>query len=132
VHGYGVIQRRWGDPPRHTYLRMHVSTWEECFGPVPEGLRVLHKCDVRACRQPLHLWTGTQKQNNQDRNLKGRTRNRNSDKTECVAGHPLDPLNTYITPDGRRNCRMCARRRSQVYEVSRPSRRRTHERRPAS
>lgn len=36
-------------------------------------MNVLHKCDVRCCVNPDHLFLGTQLENMKDRNVKGRT-----------------------------------------------------------
>ena len=33
----------------------------------------------------------------------------NADKLFCPQGHPYDEVNTYVTPDGSRNCRACGR-----------------------
>lgn len=42
-------------------------------GPIPRGLQVLHRCDVRLCVNPGHLFLGTHQQNIADRDAKGRT-----------------------------------------------------------
>ena len=42
----------------------------------PGQLNVLHKCDVRSCVNPDHLFAGTQKENIQDCLSKGRLRQR--------------------------------------------------------
>jgi predicted transcriptional regulator len=42
------------------------------MGPVPEGLKVLHRCDVRHCVNPSHLEVGTQRKNIQDAVLRRR------------------------------------------------------------
>jgi len=44
--------------------------WELTHGPIPDGLHVLHYCDVRGCM--AHLWTGTNADNMADRHAKGR------------------------------------------------------------
>lgn len=51
---------------------VHRFSWELHFGEIPKGLHVLHKCDVRNCIRPDHLFLGTQKTNMADRNAKNR------------------------------------------------------------
>jgi len=41
-------------------------------GEIPEGMNVLHRCDIRLCVNPAHLYAGTQIQNIRDRVSRGR------------------------------------------------------------
>lgn len=50
----------------------HRIAWELTNGPVPQGLYVLHRCDVRSCVNPSHLFLGTLSDNMRDCARKGR------------------------------------------------------------
>lgn len=50
----------------------HRVSWILNFGEIPKNLWVLHKCDVRLCVNPDHLFLGTPKQNTKDMFEKGR------------------------------------------------------------
>jgi hypothetical protein len=72
--GYGIMYRT--EQPKRTWYRAHCLSYELFIGPIPEGLHVLHNCpngDLPACvNYNGHLWTGTQADNNRDRDAKGR------------------------------------------------------------
>lgn len=93
----------------------HRVSWALTYGPVPDGLDVLHKCDNPPCVNPEHLFLGTQRDNNLDRDAKGRTQRYNALKTHCPQGHAYTPENTHITKLGRRHCRICHRTRQGLY-----------------
>lgn len=90
-----------------TTQRAHRLVWIYTYGPIPPGLKVLHHCDNPPCCNPEHLFLGTDADNMNDKVVKGR--HGNTQKIRCPQGHPYDEANTYITPDGRRNCRICRR-----------------------
>lgn len=50
----------------------HRLAWEIANGPITGGLWVLHKCDVRACVRPSHLFLGDVADNQRDMKNKGR------------------------------------------------------------
>lgn len=79
--GYGQLQIR--AVSSHPLLAHRVA-WELTNGPILEGLHILHECDNPKCCNPNHLFLGTQRDNNLDRDVKGRTASgdRNGARTE--------------------------------------------------
>ena len=69
-NGYGYLNQ-WVDG-RWKHGLAHRVMWELVHGPVPEGMNVLHSCDVRACVRPDHLHLGTQSENIQEMDERGR------------------------------------------------------------
>ncbi len=51
----------------------HRHVWTRHNGPIPEGMRILHTCDNRACSNIEHLFLGTQGDNMVDMAQKGRS-----------------------------------------------------------
>lgn len=76
MHGQFVLPRVDGEAQRHVYA--HRFSWELAYGPIPDGLSVLHRCDVGACVRPSHLFIGTQQDNLADARQKGRLDNSKS------------------------------------------------------
>ena len=92
--GYGIFKL---DKPK----RAHRVSYELFVGPIPDGLVIDHLCRVRNCVNPEHLEPVTTKINS----IRGI--NHNTLKTHCPAGHEYNEINTRITPNGKRKCRVC-------------------------
>lgn len=84
----------------------HREFYERLIGPVPAGLELDHLCSVILCVNPDHLEPVTH-----DENMRRRYASYNS----CVNGHAYTSKNTYVRPNGRRDCRACIRERVRRY-----------------
>ena len=70
-----------GTPRENGYCRtsvkrkswyLHRLSYFAFVGDIPDGYDVCHKCDVRNCCNPQHLFSGTRKDNMQDAVKKNR------------------------------------------------------------
>jgi len=50
----------------------HRASYQSYIGEIPEGLNVLHRCDVPSCINPDHLFLGTTQDNVDDKVNKNR------------------------------------------------------------
>lgn len=92
--GYGLFGVATGQT-----VRAHRWFYEQSVGPLPPGEPLDHLCRVRACVRPSHLELVTTKINNE--------RGERAQQTHCVNGHEFTEANTYVKPNGCRQCRRC-------------------------
>jgi len=65
-NGYGMMRSN------YKYYYTHRLIYELTYGPISDGLFVLHHCDNRRCCNPKHLFLGTHVDNMKDKINKGR------------------------------------------------------------
>lgn len=82
-HGYGVLCLH------KQFWLAHRFAYTHHRGNIPDGLCVLHHCDVRNCVNPAHLFLGTQADNVADMDAKGR---RVVPQVPGGENHPLSKL----------------------------------------
>jgi hypothetical protein len=70
VNGYGRLSFR----GRARTVHRLIHAW--MYGPILDGLCILHHCDNPPCVNPDHLYRGTYKDNTRDMYMRGRARHR--------------------------------------------------------
>jgi hypothetical protein len=66
--GYGIIAET-----KSRRVKAHRAAYSVFVCDIPDGLDILHRCDVRSCINPDHLWAGTHAENMADMVAKGRS-----------------------------------------------------------
>ena len=66
VTGYGKVGWKGKLDTTHRWM------WKQVIGRIPDGVCVLHRCDVPRCVNPKHLFLGSLTDNVKDRDAKGR------------------------------------------------------------
>ena len=55
IQAAGGLYGRIYDPAIKRSDAAHLVVWRRCYGPIPRGLEVDHKCNVTLCQRPDHL-----------------------------------------------------------------------------
>jgi hypothetical protein len=91
INGYGRVTYR---GIRGTNAQR--AAYELAYGvEIPPGMLACHRCDVRLCCRPDHLFVGSKGDNNRDRARKGRSRKQRG----------MDSFNAKLSDDDVRNIR---------------------------
>ena len=105
--GYGMI---WDAP---TMKLAHRVSYEIHNGAIPNGLHVLHRCDVPCCVNPSHLFVGTNAENVIDKVSKGRAESMPGEK------HPSHLLTDKQVLEKRPEESLSQRKLAMLYGVDR-------------
>lgn len=101
----------------------HRLSWQSARGEIPPGACVCHRCDVRCCINPDHLFLGTQQENMLDMRIKGRRKGVNSGPDNGRATLTLEAvaaIRAYKKPlPWRALSRMYGVSSSTIYRVAR-------------
>ena len=76
--GYGVFRIGSLTDGTRKQVTAHRLSYELHKGAVPEDLYICHKCDVKLCVNPDHLYAGTHAENTRDAVERGRIRGRSN------------------------------------------------------
>jgi hypothetical protein len=68
--GYGYFHL--GASGGYKIVRVHRFSYEMEYGPIPTGIKILHKCDNPRCCNPQHTKGGSLQENTRDMISKGR------------------------------------------------------------
>jgi hypothetical protein len=99
--GYGALWYREETVSAHRFSYIMYK------GPIPRGLHVLHRCDVKLCVNPDHLYTGTEGDNMRDASNRGRLEgNGRIRQTHCKRGHEYTEQTSYLS-NGKHCCKIC-------------------------
>jgi hypothetical protein len=94
--GYGSFDQM----PAHRWAYSHF------IGPIPEGYELDHRCQNRACVNPLHLEPALARDHIR---RSGSPSGINARRTHCVNGHEFTAENIARRDNGGRKCKACAR-----------------------
>lgn len=107
ANGYGVLAGPTVDGKPGRQQRAHRVAIQLAGVRVPRGAMVLHRCDVRHCVRPDHLFVGTHADNMRDMTQKGRQSRGDSHwtRTDRARARTVAARNAKLTVRGEKHPR---------------------------
>lgn len=96
----------------------HRYAYEKLVGPIPEGMDLLHSCDVRHCVNPAHLRPGTHRENMDDKMARGRALPTRAKLTEEQVVEIRGKYQRTLSASGKRTLASNAKELAALYGVS--------------
>lgn len=112
-HGYGQLTYK----GKHHIA--HRFAYEAMHGPIPKGALICHRCDVRECCNPAHVYAGDFATNRADMLSRNRWRHPWGARDSCAKGHRYEDVGYRIAKDGSRVCHECMRQHQANFRVRR-------------
>jgi len=107
--GYGQLTHQ------GTHKAAHRASFEAFVRPLTPGEWVLHRCDIRACVNPHHLYAGTAIDNRRDMLQRGRWTHPFGQRSHCEQGHEFVNGSFALASDGSRVCKECQKLKKRIY-----------------
>ncbi len=107
--GGAVSKNGYGQFFTKTGTAAHRQSYQHFVGEIQADKTIDHLCRNKRCVNPGHLEAVSSRENTM--RCEDAPATVNARKTACVHGHSFTEVNTYVTPDGRRQCRICLRDR---------------------
>jgi HNH endonuclease len=100
TNGYGAVSYK-----QRPMRMVHRIVYEALVADIPRGMVIDHLCLETRCCRPSHLEPVSVAENWR----RGTGTTSRWKLTECHKGHPFTDDNTYVKPNGTRNCKACRR-----------------------
>lgn len=109
ARGYGQLTHK------GKHMTAHRASFEAFVRPLVPGEWVLHRCDVRACVNPHHLYAGTPVENRRDTLARSGWKHPLGQRTHCTEGHEFTDGSFSLATDGSRVCKECQKLKKRIY-----------------